>query len=134
MAAESVPHTVLWDDQQSAGERLDAEAMMRRLAMVLEGEFRKRTFRDEPVYEVSRVYAGEIELRVQAGHIYDTREQMSLAVELHDLDASRLLASYHLAGGLERVKAAPGTAWLRTANGTVLILGGGMGGILEVQN
>ena len=108
--------------------------MMRRLAGVLRAEYRERTFRGEPRYELRRVYGGGFELSVIAGHIYDTRETLSLAVELRAAGQSRPLASYHLSSGVERVKASADTAWLRAANGTVLIVGESLGGIVEIQN
>jgi hypothetical protein len=44
------------------------------------------------------------------------------------------LSSTHLSGGVERVKASQDTAWLRARNGTIVIVGESLGGIVEVQN
>lgn len=129
-----MPHVVFWDDQHAVNQRLEAGELMRRLALVLDGDLVARSFRDEPRYELRRAYPGDLELRIVAGHVYDTRETLSLAVELWGAERSRPLASYHLSGGLERVKASGATAWLRAANGVVLILGDGLGGLIEVQN
>lgn len=134
MAVEHLPHTVVWDDQDLVNQRVGAGELMRRLARVLQADLVERTFRDEPRYELRRVYRGGFELTIVAGHIYDTREVLSLVVELRAAGLARPLASFHLSDGLERVKASGATAWLRAANGTVLILGEGLGGIVEVQN
>ncbi len=134
MAMERLRHTIIWDDAQAENQRLDAGEAMRRLAQVLEAELSERSFRDEPRYELRRVYRGGFELTIVAGHIYDTREHLSMAVELRAAGMSRTLASYHLSEGLQRVKASGNTVWIRAANGTVLILGEGLGGIVEVQN
>ena len=135
--AEHLPrtyHTVVWDDQETMNQQLDAGEMMRRLAVVLQAEYHERTFRGEPRYELRRVYRGGFELSILAGHIYDTRETLSMAVELWAAGMSRPLVSYHLSSGLQRVKASGNTAWLRAANGAVLIVGEGLGGIVEAQN
>ena len=132
--AEHLPHVVTWDDQCATHQRLDAREMMRRLAGVLQADYSERTFRDEQRYELRRVYRGGFELMILAGHIYDTRESLSMIVELRAAGFSRPLASYHLAHGLERIKASADTAWICAANGTVLIVGEGLGGIVEVQN
>jgi hypothetical protein len=132
--AKLLPHTVIWDDQEGVNQVVHADELMRRLARVLDAELRERTFRGEPRYELRRVYDGEFELRVIAGHIYDTREALSMAIELTLAGGDRPVASYHLSSGLERVKASADTAWLRAANGTVVIVGAGLGGIIEVQN
>ena len=134
MVPERMPHSVIWDDQQAANQRLDAGEMMRRLADVLQAEYGERSFRGEPRYELRRVYRGGFELAITAGHIYDTRETLSMAVELRSAGLDRPLASYHLSTGLERVTVSAGSAWLRTTSGTVLIVGEGLGGIIDVQN
>ncbi len=134
MAVEHLRHTVIWDDAQAQNQRLAAGEAMRRLAHVLEAELSERSFRDEPRYELRRVYRGGFELTIVAGHIYDTREHLSMVVELRAAAMSRPLASYHLSEGLQRVKASGNTVWIRATNGTVLILGEGLGGIVEVQN
>lgn len=131
---ERLAHIVLWDDEQSSNQRIDAAEMMRRLARVLGAELRERAVRDEPRYELRRVYGGGFELTIIAGHIYDTREMLSLAVELRAAGISRPLAACHFGAGISRVKASADTAWIRAANGTVLIIGAGIGGIVEVQN
>jgi len=130
----ALPHTVFWDDQDTVNQRIDAGEMMRRLGRVLEAEFVERRFRGEPRYELQRVYAGGWQLRIVAGHIYDTRELLSMAVELRATGIDRPLASYHLSTGIERIKASASSAWIRASNGTVLIVGEGLGGIVEVQN
>ncbi len=134
MSATALPHTVFWDDQDTVNQRVDAGEMMRRLGRVLEAEFVERSFRGEPRYEIRRVYPRGFELRIVAGHIYDTRELLSMAVELWAAGVDRPLASYHLSSGIERVKASANSAWIRAFNGTVLIVGEGLGGIVEVQN
>lgn len=131
---ERLPHSVLWDDQTAASQRIDAGEMMRRLAAVLRADLREYHFRGEPRYELRRVYPGAVSLAIVAGHIYDTREVLSMAVELRLDGTDRPLASFHLSGGLERVKASGTTAWLRAANGPVLVVGDGPGGIVEVQS
>ena len=131
---ERLPHTVFWDDAERSNEQVDAAELMRRLAAVLGATFVERTFRGEPRYELHRTYADGLELAVVAGHIYDTREALSLAIELRASGRDRPLASYHLSGGLQRVKASSSVAWLLAANGTVLIVGEGLGGLIEVQN
>jgi len=127
-------HRLLWDDQDAVNQQIEAGEMMRRLATVLDAIYTERVFRGEPRYELRREYPDGLELSIIAGHIYDTREVLSLIVELRVTGQSRPLASFHLSNGLERVKAAPGTAWLRATNGTVLIVGEGLGGIVEAQN
>ena len=129
-----LPHTVFWDDAERSNEQIDAPELMRRLAVVLGATFAERSFRGEPRYELRRVYADGLHLAVVAGHLYDTRETLSFAIELRAGERERPLASYHLSGGLQRVKASGNVAWLRAANGTVLILGEGLGGVIEVQN
>jgi hypothetical protein len=132
--SERLPHTVFWDDPGQSNQQLDAGELMRRLARVLGADFKERTFRGEPRYELHRVYGDGLELAIIAGHIYDTRETLSLALELRSAGRERPLASYHLSGGLQRVKVSGAVAWLRAANGTVLIVGDGLGGLVEVQN
>ncbi|MBA3947889.1 MAG: hypothetical protein H0X37_25460 [Herpetosiphonaceae bacterium] len=134
MLAERLPHVVTWDDQDAVDQQIDAGEMMRRLAGILGGEYREKQFRGEPRYEVRCYLPGGFELSLMAGHIYDDRETLSLAIELRAAALSRPLASYHLSGGIDRIKASADTAWLRATNGTVVILGHGLGGILEVQN
>ena len=131
---ERLPHTVFWDDAERSNEQVNAAELMRRLAAVLGATFVERTFRGEPRYELHRTYADGLELAVVAGHIYDTREALSLAIELRASGREQPLASYHLSGGLQRVKASGNVAWLLAANGTVLIVGGSLGGLIEVQN
>lgn len=134
MTIERLPHRVVWDDEYAANQVIDPAEMMRRLARVLDARLVERTFRGEARYELTRSYPGGFELAIVAGHIYDTREALSLSVELYAAAVSGPLASYHLADGLQRVKVSATTAWLRAANGTVLILGEGLGGLIEVQN
>ena len=134
MMLDRLPHLVTWDDQQAINQRIDAGEMMRRLARVLDAEYRERSFRGEPRYELRRTYRGGFELAIVAGHIYDTRENLSMGVELRAAGMIRPLASYHLSDGLERIKVSDDTAWIRATNGAVLIVGEGLGGILEVQN
>ena len=129
-----LPHSVAWDDQDAMNQRLDAGEMMRRLAGVLHADFSERSFRDEPRYELRRIYRGGFELTIVAGHIYDTRENLSMVVELRAAGSNRPLASYHLSNGLERIKVSGDTAWIRATNGPVLIVGESLGGIVEVQN
>ncbi len=129
-----LPHTVFWDDAEQTNLQIDVDELMRRLADVLGATLKERTFRGEARYELLRTYPDGIELALIAGHIYDTRETLSLAIELRSEGRDRPLASYHLSGGLQRVKASGATAWLRAANGTVLIVGDGLGGLIEVQN
>ena len=131
---ERLPHTVFWDDAERSNEQVDVAELMRRLAAVLGAAFVERAFRGEPRYELHRTYADGVELAVVAGHIYDTREALSLAIELRASGREQPLASYHLSGGLQRVKASGNVAWLLAANGTVLIVGGSLGGLIEVQN
>ncbi len=134
MTVARLPHLVTWDDQHAANQLIDPAEMLRRLARVLDAELAERSFRGEPRYELRRVYPGGFELAIVAGHIYDTREALSMSFELHAAGMRRPVASYHLAGGLQRVKVSDTTAWIRAANGTVLILGEGLGGLIEVQN
>ena len=134
MSSEPLRHAVIWDDAEATNQRIDAGEMMRRLARVLDAELEERSFRGEARYALRRCYPGGVELEIVAGHIYDTREVLSLAVELRAAGVGRPLASYHLSGGPQRVKAAAGTAWIRAVNGAVLIVGDGLGGIVEVQN
>ena len=134
MTVERASHYVTWDDQDAVNQRIEAGDMMRRLAGVLQAEYAERTFRGEPRYEIRRVYRGGFELTIVAGHIYDTRETLSMAVELRGIGQARPLASYHLSGGPQRIKVSENTAWIRATNGTVLIVGEGLGGIVEVQN
>ena len=134
MMADRLPHRVVWDDRHGEQQQLEAGEMMRRLAGVLQAELVERSFRGEPRYELRRVYRGGFELTIMAGHIYDTRETLSMAVELRAAGMDRPLASYHLSGGVGRIKASETTAWISAANGTVLIVGEGLGGIIEVQN
>jgi hypothetical protein len=131
---ERLRHTVFWDDAEQSNQQLDAGELMQRLASVLGAILTERTFRGEPRYELSRSYEDGLELAIIAGHIYDTREALSLAIELRMAGRAGPLASYHLSGGLQRVKASGTVAWLRAANGTVLIVGDGLGGLIEVQN
>jgi hypothetical protein len=131
---ERLPHTVFWDDADQSNQQIDAGELMRRLSNVLGGSLVERTFRGEPRYELRRRYGDGLELTIVAGHIYDTRETLSLAIELRLEGRERPLASYHLSGGLQRVKASGAVAWLRAANGSVLIVGEGLGGLIEVQN
>lgn len=129
-----LPHTLFWDDEQQSNQLIDAGELMQRLANLLGGSLKQRSFRGEPRYEMTRLYDDGLELVIIAGHIYDTRETLSLAIELRSSGRERPLASYHLSGGLQRVKASGTVAWLRAANGTVLIVGDGLGGLIEVQN
>lgn len=128
------PHVVTWDDQNTSNETVDAAEMMQRLATVLGADYREKTFRGEPRYELQRFYPGGFELTINAGHIYDNREVLSLVVELRAAAMPRPLMSVHLSNGVERVKASHETAWIRALNGTIVIVGQGIGGIVEVQN
>ena len=134
MITDRLPHLVAWDDQHVVNEMIDPGEMVRRLAGVLGAEHAERSFRGEPRYEIRRSYPGGFELVLIAGHICDTRETLSMSVELWAAGMSRPIASYHLSDGLQRVKASGTTAWIRAANGTVLIVGEGLGGLIEVQN
>ncbi len=134
MIAGRMSHLVAWDDQHVVNQMIDPGEMMRRLAGVLGAEYAEQSFRGEPRYELRCSYPGGFELVIIAGHIYDTREALSMSVELRTAGMSRPLASYHLSDGLQRVKASGTTAWIRAANGTVLIVGEGLGGLIEVQN
>jgi hypothetical protein len=128
------PHLVTWDDADAANQPIDAGEMMRRLARVLNGDYREKQVRGEPRYEIERTYDGGFVLSILAGHIYDDRETLSLVIELRALAMARPLVSYHLSGGLERVKASHDTAWLRCRNGTIAIVGESLSGIVEIQN
>lgn len=128
------PHLVAWDDTNAANQMIDAGEMMRRLARVLNGDYREKQVRGEPRYEIERTYVGGLVLLIIAGHIYDDRETLSLVIELRAAASARPLVSYHLSGGLQRVKASHDTAWLRSDNGTIAIVGEGLGGIVEIQN
>lgn len=134
------PHLVVWDDATAAEQLIPAAEMMQRLGRVLDADYREKQFRGEPRYELRRVYLDGLELRISAGHIYDDREALSLVVELwaasdpQAAPASRPLTSVHLSGGIQRVKASQDTAWLRARNGSIVIVGEGLGGIVEVQN
>ena len=128
------PHMVTWDDQHTSNESIDAAEMMQRLAKVLEGEYIEKRFRGEPRYEVRRFYPGGFELTIVAGHVYDNREVLSMIVELYAAAMPHPLVSVHLSNGVDRVKAARETAWLRANNGTIVIVGQSIGGFVEVQN
>jgi hypothetical protein len=128
------PHVVLWDDQTTSNETVDAAEMMQRLAKVLQAEYSAKSFRGEPRYELRRFYPGGFELTISAGHIYDNREVLSMVVELQAAAMPRPLVSVHLGNGVQRVKASRETAWIRALNGTIVIVGQGIGGIVEVQN
>ena len=128
------PHVVTWDDQTTSNETVDAAEMMQRLAKVLDAEYSEKSFRGEPRYELRRVYPGGFELNIAAGNVYDDREVFSMVVELWAVGMQRPLSSTHLSGGVERVKASQDTAWLRARNGTIVIVGESLGGIVEVQN
>lgn len=134
MITERLPHLVAWDDPQAVNQLIEPGEMMRRLAGVLGAQYVERSFRGEPRYELRCGYPGGFELVIMAGHIYDTREALSMSVELWAAGMSQPLASYHLSNGLNRIKASDTTAWISVANGTVLIVGGGLGGLIEVQN
>ncbi|HEX6293453.1 MAG TPA: hypothetical protein VFZ66_30005 [Herpetosiphonaceae bacterium] len=127
-------HLLIWDDQQVSEESIEAAEMMRRLARVLSADYQEKTFRGEPRYEVRRFYPGGFELSIVAGHIYDDREVLSLAIELRAAALPQPLTSVHLSNGVQRVKASRDTAWLRARNGTIVIVGESLGGIVEVQN
>lgn len=128
------PHLITWDDAHAAEQVLDAAEMMQRLGRVLDADYREKTFRGEPRYELRRSYPGELELLIMAGHIYDDREVLSVVIELRTKTTARPLISVHLSGGLERVKASQDTAWLRARSGTIVIVGESLGGIVEVQH
>jgi hypothetical protein len=125
---------VAWDDPRAVNQLIDPGEMMRRLARVLGAQYVERSFRGEPRYELRRTYRGGFELTIMAGHIYDTREALSMSVELRTAGMSRPVASYHLSNGLQRVKASDTTAWISAGNGTIVIVGEGLGGLIEVQN
>lgn len=124
-------HRLIWDDAQASEQILDAETALRRLAQVLDADFMIKPWRGEDRYILTRS-EGALELTVTAGHVYDTRELLTLAIEIRA--AGRLLASYGCSQGVERIKVSADTAWLRTPLGTVVILGNGPGGWLEVQD
>lgn len=128
------PHLVVWDDANATEQTVDAAEMMQRLARVLDADYHEKRFRGEPRYELQRSYGGGVELTIVAGHIYDDREVLSMVIELRSAAQARPLASFHLSGGVHRVKASQDTAWLRSRNGTVVIVGESLGGIVEVQN
>ena len=128
------PHLVTWDDAAAAGQIIDGAEMMQRLGRVLDADYKEKEFRGEQRYELRRVYPGGFELHMMAGHIYDDREVFSMVVELWAVGMQRPLSSTHLSGGVERVKASQDTAWLRARNGTIVIVGESLGGIVEVQN
>jgi hypothetical protein len=128
------PHVVTWDDQTTSNETVDAREMMQRLAKVLQADYSEKSFRGEPRYELQRFYPGGFELSISAGHIYDNREVLSLVVELRAAAMPRPLVSVHLSNGVQRVKASRETAWIRATNGQIVIVGQGIGGIVEVQN
>jgi hypothetical protein len=128
------PHVVTWDDRHTSNETVDAAHMMQRLAKVLEAEYAEKSFRGEPRYELRRFYPGGFELAIAAGHIYDNREVLSMNIELRAAAMPRPLVSVDLSNGVERVKASRETAWIRATNGTIVIVGQGIGGIVEVQN
>ena len=134
MSTEQLRHLVTWDDSRAVNQMIDPGEMMRRLASVLGAEYAERSLRGEPRYELRCSYPEDFELVFVVGHIYDTREALSMSVELWAAGMSRPLASYHLSDGLQRIKASGTTAWIRAANGTVLIVGEGLGGLIEVQN
>jgi hypothetical protein len=131
------PHLVIWDDASAAEQLIPAAEMMQRLGRVLDADYREKQFRGEPRYELRRAYPGGLELQISAGHIYDDREALSMAIELWAADpqqpAQRPLISVHLSGGIQRVKASQDTAWLRARNGSIVIVGESLGGIVEVQ-
>jgi hypothetical protein len=127
------PHLVIWDDASAAEQLIPAAEMMQRLGRVLDADYREKQFRGEPRYELRRDYPGGLELQISAGHIYDDREALSMAIELWAADAQRPLISVHLSGGIQRVKASQDTAWLRARNGSIVIVGESLGGIVEVQ-
>ncbi len=131
---QRTPHVVIWDDQHASEQLIDAADMMQRLARVLNADYKEKTFRGEPRYEIQRFYPGGFELSIIAGHIYDDREVLSLAIELRAAAMPRALTSVHLSNGVERVKASQDTAWLRARNGMVVLIGESLGGIVEIQN
>lgn len=131
---QRTPHVVIWDDQHASEQTIDAAEMMQRLARVLSADYKEKTFRGEPRYELQRFYPGGFELSIIAGHIYDDREVLSLAIELRAAAMPQPLTSVHLSNGVQRVKASQDTAWLRARNGMIVIVGAGLGGIVEVQN
>lgn len=131
---QRAPHLIMWDDASAAEQQIDAAEMMQRLARILGADYHEKQFRGEPRYEISRAVAGDHELSIVAGHIYDDREALSMVIELRAVAAQRPLVSVHLSGGVERVKASADTAWLRARSGTIVIVGGGLSGIIEVQH
>lgn len=128
------PHLVTWDDANAAGQTIDAAEMMQRLGRVLNADYKEKTFRDEPRYELRRAYPGDIELLISAGHIVDDREVLSVVIELRAAAMSQPIASVHLSGGVQRVKASQHSAWLRARSGAIVIVGESLGGIVEVQH
>lgn len=128
------PHIIIWDDATAVEQRIDAAEMMQRLARILDADFKEKVFRGEPRYELRRFYPGGFELSILAGHIYDDREALSLVIELRAATMPRPLTSFHMSGGLDRIKASSDTAWIRAKNGTIVIVGESLGGIVEVQN
>jgi hypothetical protein len=131
---QRAPHVVIWDDQHASEQTIDAAEMMQRLARVLDADYWEKLVRGEPRYELQRFYPGGFELSIVAGHIYDDREVLSLAIELRAAAMARPLTSVHLSNGVQRVKASQDSAWLRARNGTIVIIGENLGGIVEVQN
>lgn len=128
------PHLIVWDDATSSAQLIDGAELMQRLGRVLDADYKEKQFRGEPRYELHRSYPAGVELSVIAGHIVDDREVLSLVIDLRQLGSARPLLTCHLSGGVQRVKASKDTAWLRARNGTVVIVGEGLGGIVEVQN
>jgi hypothetical protein len=127
-------HLVTWDDATATEQTIDAAEMMQRLARVLDADYKEKTVRGEPRYELQRIYPGGFALSMVAGHIYDDREVLSLVIEVRAAALDRPLTSCHLSGGIERVKASHDTAWLRARNGMIVLVGESLGGIVEVQN
>ena len=82
MSTEQLRHLVTWDDSRAVNQMIDPGEMMRRLACVLGAAYAERSFRVEPHYELRRSYPDGFELAIIAGHIYDTREALSMSVEL----------------------------------------------------
>jgi|GEM_PF-4330860 len=131
---QRLPHLVTWDDANAFGQQIDVAEMMQRLVRVLNADYKEKIFRGEPRYELRSIYPGGFELSIIAGHIYDDREVLSLAIELRAAAMARPLTSVHLSSGVERVKAAQDTVWLRAKNGMIVLVGESLGGIVEVQN
>lgn len=128
------PHLLIWDDASTNEQVIDAAEMMRRLARMLAADFKEKIVRDEPRYELRRVYPGGFELAMIAGHIYDDREVLSVVIEVRAAALPKPITSVHLSGGIQRVKAARDVAWLRARNGMIVIVGDSLGGIVEVQH